>query len=330
MDSSRKTQAAIEAVSRAAALCRAVQTSLGGADAVAKQDRSPVTVADYGAQAVVSLALAEAGLDDPIAGEEDTAELARPERAPLREKVVREVARILPGTSEHEVLRAIGRGGHAGGGGGRFWVLDPIDGTKGFLRREQYAVALALIERGRVVLGVLGCPNLPLDPARPDGPRGCLFVAVAGSGCRMLALESGQEREIRVDRVRDPGLARLCESVESGHSSHGDSAEIARVLGIGQPPVRMDSQCKYAAVARGDASIYLRLPTRAGYEEKIWDHAAGVIVVAEAGGRVSDLAGGPLDFGCGRTLRRNRGVVVTNGALHDRVLEACRSVLAAS
>jgi 3'(2'), 5'-bisphosphate nucleotidase len=89
----------------------------------------------------------------------------------------------------------------------------------------------------------------------------------------------------------------------------------------------MDSQCKYAAVARGEADIYLRLPTRKDYQEKIWDHAAGWLVVTEAGGRVTDVGGKPLDFTKGRTLRDNRGVVATNGPLHDRVVRVVANVL---
>jgi 3'(2'), 5'-bisphosphate nucleotidase len=89
----------------------------------------------------------------------------------------------------------------------------------------------------------------------------------------------------------------------------------------------MDSQCKYAAVARGDASVYLRLPTRSDYEEKIWDHAAGWIMVNEAGGEVTDVRGEPLDFSLGRTLRRNKGVVATNGRVHAQVVAAVREVL---
>jgi 3'(2'), 5'-bisphosphate nucleotidase len=62
------------------------------------------------------------------------------------------------------------------------WVLDPVDGTKGYLRGEQYAVCLALIVDSKVELGVIGCPNLPTDPSKPDGQKGALFVAVRGHG----------------------------------------------------------------------------------------------------------------------------------------------------
>jgi len=134
-------------------------------------------------------------------------------------------------------------------------------------------------------------------------------------------------REVRVVAPPSVAAARFCESVESGHSDQSQSREIARRLGITSEPYRIDSQCKYAAVSRGDASIYLRLPTRAAYREKIWDHAAGKAVVEAAGGRVSDVDGKVLDFTRGRTLERNRGIVATSGAIHDEVLAAVRATL---
>ena len=93
------------------------------------------------------------------------------------------------------------------------------------------------------------------------------------------------------------------------------------------PPYRIDSQCKYAAVARGDASIYLRLPTSAEYREKIWDHAAGAIVVEEAGGTVTDVHGNALDFSCGRKLENNQGIISTNGRFHAEVVDAVKGAL---
>ena len=88
--------------------------------------------------------------------------------------------------------------------------------------------------------------------------------------------------------------------------------------------MRMDSQAKYAAVARGDAVLYLRLPSGNPdrYAEKIWDHAAGALVVEEAGGIVTDMHGKPLDFGKAERLHDNQGVVVSNGAIHDDVIAA--------
>ncbi len=141
-----------------------------------------------------------------------------------------------------------------------------------------------------------------------------------------LGAGSPAGERIHVGDRDDPAAVRFCESVESGHSAHGESASVADRLGITSPPLRMDSQAKYAVVARGEADIYLRLPTRAEYREKIWDHAAGALIVEEAGGRVTDIHGRPLEFNHGRELVANRGVVVTNGRLHDRIIDAIREL----
>ena len=315
---------AVDAVVEACRLCQVVQAALVSEETLAKKDRSPVTVADFGAQALVSAALAEAFPQDPLMGEEDARQLREPANAELKSRVVRHVGAVRSNLNAEQILAAIDRGTYGGGAQGRHWVLDPIDGTKGFLRGQQYAVALALIEDGEVVVGVLGCPNLPLDLARPEGPTGCLFIAARGRGTVMRLIEAAQEREIAVSAVDDPAEAAFCESVESAHSAHDDSARVAAILGVVAAPTRIDSQCKYAAVARGDASIYLRLSTGKDYEERIWDHAAGWLVVTEAGGRVSDICGRPLDFSLGRTLKNNKGIVATNGRIHDRVVEAVR------
>ena len=325
---------AVAAVRAAGGVCRRVQADLVTAATLEKKDKSPVTVADFAAQAVVCRMLGEAfgaGGGLRVVGEEDSRELREDGAAALREQVAHHA-----GLSENEALSAIDLGGFdpaagddgesgkggLGRAGERYWTLDPIDGTKGFLRGQQYAVALALIEGGRVVLGVLGCPNLEAA----DGGQGLLMAATRGGGARVLPIdgEGVEGSAVKVSGVSDPAEARFCESVESGHSDQDASVKIAADLGIGGEPYRIDSQCKYAAVARGDASIYLRLPTRPGYREKIWDHAAGVLVVEEAGGRVTDVRGMPLDFSRGRTLEDNRGVVATNGAIHDRVIEVVK------
>ena len=310
---------AIQAVRTAAALCRSVRSRLAP-EVLAKADRSPVTVADFGSQALVGRALAESFPDDPLIAEEDAAELRRAENAGLLAEVLAQVQAIHPDADAGSVCRWIDRGGTAAFSD-RFWTLDPIDGTKGFLRNEQYAVALALVVEGRVHVAALACPNLPLDTGA--GPAGTLFVAVRGQGAFSFVLDGdGRETPISVSRQDNPAAARFCESVESGHSAHGESAAVAARLGIVVAPLRLDSQAKYAVVARGEADAYLRLPTRADYREKIWDHAAGVLIVEEAGGTVTDITGRPLEFTHGRELAANRGVIVSNARLHERILAA--------
>ncbi len=321
MNRSRELEIAVVAARAAARVCRAVAAHLVTADALQKKDKSPVTVADFASQAVVCAHLATELPQDGVVGEEGSADLQGAATAALRAQVVArvgdEIGRACP---DAEVLEWIDRGG-APATGARYWTLDPIDGTKGFLRGEQYAIALGLIEEGRVVLGVLACPNLPLGSG-----QGALFGAIRGAGAWVEPLAGGTREAIRAAAPATLAEARFCESVESGHSDQSESAAIAERLGIKLQPYRIDSQCKYGAVARGDASIYLRLPTRADYREKIWDHAAGVCIVEEAGARVSDVDGRALDFGRGATLEANRGVIATAASIHDAVLDAVRTV----
>jgi 3'(2'), 5'-bisphosphate nucleotidase len=320
-------QCAVESVIKACNLCRTVQSAHFAGGAIGKEDGSPVTVADFGAQAVVSAHLMASFPEIPLVSEEDSHALRQKENARLKQAVLDYARRISPHLSDSQVFDAIDRGAGQGGPKGRFWALDPIDGTKGFLRGDQYAVALALVEDGKVVLGVLGCPNLPLNSKEPQTSRGALFVAAKGQGAVMRSVDESAEKKVHVADLADPAQAVFCESFESGHSSHDDSLRVAELLGTRNPPIRMDSQSKYGILARGDAAIYLRLPTLKSYVELIWDHAAGSIIVTESGGKVTDIHGRPLDFSAGRRLSRNHGVIASNGRFHDRIVDAVRSVI---
>jgi 3'(2'), 5'-bisphosphate nucleotidase len=323
---------AIEAVVAASRLTKAVRDDFDPSQATSKADNSPVTVADLGAQALISMSMAETLPTDGMMGEEDYGPLA--ESADLADVVLSRVQAQRPEVSLEDIRVALDRCDDPAGPGRRWWTLDPVDGTKGFLRNEQYAVALALIEDGEVVLGVMGCPNLPYcgEPGDPNvgGSIGVLFVAERGTGARMMPLfEADADRAGELIHAAAPATtaeARYAESVEAAHSDQSEAARIGAALGITAEPVRLDSQTKYAMVARGDASIYLRVP-RGDYRENVWDHAAGVLIVTEAGGRVSDVEGKPFDMTTGQRMVNNRGAVVTAASIHDEVMTTVRSVL---
>ena len=321
----RELEIGLAAVRHAAQVCRSVQATIAP-DVLDKKDRSPVTVADFASQAIICRALAEHFPDDAVISEEDADDLQQPENAEFLDRIVNEVRQTGVEATAADLAQWIDHGTDIEQPS-RFWTIDPIDGTKGFLRKEQYAIALALIVDGSIEVALLGCPNLAAGDAW-DNRKGAVFTAVRGQGAEVRPLddESAAPQPVRTSSTRQASAARFCESVESGHSAHGESARIAAQLGIENDPVRLDSQAKYVVVARGEADIYLRLPTRPGYREKVWDHAAGVLVVQEAGGRVSDVNGRKLDFTQGHTLAENLGVVVTNGGLHDPVVAAVKSV----
>ncbi len=314
----KELRAAETAVREAMTLCRAVQDGIDR-QVLEKNDRSPVTIADFGSQALVCRSLARSLPDDSVVGEEDASTLRQPEQAEFLDRITEELAARGVDADSETICNWIDLGD--ADPGDRFWTLDPIDGTKGFLRGDQYVVALALIVDGIVEVAVLGCPGLGSSEVAAEG--GLVFSAIRGAGSRVApAADPDDSRPVIVSDCTDITRARLCESVELAHSSHDRSRAIAGMLNLQAESVHMDSQAKYATVADASAEIYLKLPVDAVYQEKIWDHAAGLLVVSESGGTVTDTFGQPLDFSFGRTLCENTGVVVTNGLLHEQVLAA--------
>ena len=173
-------EAGLEAVRAACRVCVRVQADLVNARTLEKGDHSPVTVADFASQAVICGILAEKCPEVLVVGEEGSEELRSGEGRDLLAHVATHA-----GMTQDEAIEAIDRGSFDPAKAGdedprkdRYWTLDPIDGTKGFLRGEQYAVALGLIEGGEVVGGILGCPNL----VGPDDQVGVVLVGIDGAG----------------------------------------------------------------------------------------------------------------------------------------------------
>lgn len=317
---------AIRAVAEACRVTRSVQAELDKAGTLTKADYSPVTIADFAAQAVVCQRLhLDLGRFD-LVGEESAEDLRKAARGDTAGAVCDAVRAVWPSMQDGAILDAIDFGNHDASAAA-YWTLDPVDGTKGFLRRGQYAVSLALIRDGQVVAGVLGCPNLGMDFTRafddPDA-HGTLFYAEAGQGAFCLPAMRLEATPIRVCTPTHRGVheMRMCESVESGHSRQDWTSRVRDLVGTKAAPARLDSQCKYAVVARGQADAYLRLPTSYTYVEKIWDHAAGMLVAQEAGAVVTDIDGKALDFSRGAGLSANRGVVCAPPALHATLRKA--------
>ncbi|KAG6382461.1 hypothetical protein SASPL_157876 [Salvia splendens] len=364
----RELEVAVKAVHMASLLCRRVQESLifeSNVNVQSKEDNSPVTVADWSVQATVSWVLSQAfGSENVfIVAEEDVETLSRCDSVGLLDAVAKTVNDSLAEApsfgirppaaplNTSEVLEAISRCNSPGGPTGRFWVLDPVDGTLGFVRGDQYAIALALIEDGEPVLGVLGCPNYPMkkewlsyqngyqrivsrlaSPSSTSWNRGCVIYAKKASGGAWMQplLEKEKKfvwpnsaREIKVSTIDNPALATFCEPVEKANSSHSFTAGLAHSVGLRNEPLRVYSMVKYAAIARGDAEIFMKF-ARAGYKEKIWDHAAGVVIIQEAGGVVTDAGGHPLCFSRGMYLEGlDRGIIASSGAtLHEKIIRA--------
>jgi 3'(2'), 5'-bisphosphate nucleotidase len=316
---------ALQAVRTAAQLCRRIQEEMV-TKAIVKSDHSPVTVADFASQAVVARMLQEKFAEDPLVAEEDSTSLRTPDQEGTLRAVTGYVSTLYHEAKPERVCEWIDLG--SGEPSSRFWVLDPIDGTKGFLRGDQYAVALALVEDGKVVLGALGCPNLSREMEPDVGGVGAVAIAVRGQGAWATGMEDESFAELRVSERSDPLQARVLRSFAAEHTDTDKIDQLIAFLGTPYPPILMDSAAKYAILTAGGGDLLFRLisPQKPDYVESIWDQAAGTILVTEAGGRVSDLTGRDLDFSRGRQLHGNVGVLASNGLLHEAALEVLRTV----
>lgn len=233
-----------------------------------------ILLTDWSVQATVSWVLSEAfgSRNVSIVAEEDVQTLSKASAAGLLEGVVKTVNKSLADAprfgleapsmplGSSEVLEAISRCNSIGGPTGRFWALDPVDGTLGFIRGDQYAIALALIEDGEVVLGVLGCPNYPmrkewlsyhhryhrivskLTPSTSESwDKGCVIYARRGSGKAWMQpllhvnkkfVWPNSARPVQVSSIDNPSLATFCEPVEKANSSHSFTAGLAHSMGL--------------------------------------------------------------------------------------------------
>ncbi|HET7816140.1 MAG TPA: 3'(2'),5'-bisphosphate nucleotidase CysQ [Sphingomicrobium sp.] len=218
-----------------------------------KRDSSPVTEADRAAELIILAALARAAPGVPVIAEEEVAAGRIPAHGDL------------------------------------FFLVDPLDGTKEFVRGgEDYTVNIGLISGGKPVLGAVFAPA-----------TGTLHAGLVGEGAWLM--DAGGRREIR---TRKPG-PQLVAVASKSHFNQPTADYLAQAAGdCGY--LAIGSSLKFCVVAEGRADIYPRLsPTSE------WDTAAGHAVLLAAGGRVDGPDGGPLTYG--KRAFINRGFVATGG-----------------
>lgn len=324
VDLSHEVEVAKTIARMAASVCQSIQAEL--VTPSQKDGREPVTVADYASQALIGHALAANFPDDAVLSEERSEEFMLLLTDHQRALVQQFITDALGGYIFEEQVCAwldFGKQKQAE----RTWVVDPMDGTKGFLRHQHYCVAIGLLIDDQPVMGVLASPAFYGDDVPggdgPDDP-GALTYARWGAGAYTESLAGEPPQPVQVSRVIDPRAATLLTSYESAHLDSGLVTGVEQRLGRGPdaPRRRLDCQDKYAMIALGHGDVYIRATPDPAYREKPWDHAAGYAIVTEAGGRVTDLRGQPLDWSAGTRLVNNQGVLVSNRFLHDTILEA--------
>lgn len=290
-----------------------------------KAGSEPVTIADYGSQAILCKAIHDHFPDDAIMAEESGKEFMELTDDEQKRQIVQAVGFVMEhGVDIKELAEWLdyGKAKYDAGNAARTWVIDPIDGTKGFLALRHYVIAVGVLENATPTAAVMGCP------AYPNYQRGAILHALDGAAYIQPFREGSEPQRIHASDFTEAAKVRVLESVEKSHVSHDQMARVRAIAGLGDAPLeRIDSQEKYARIAAGDGELYLRLPRlHSTRPHSTWDHAAGAALVLSAGGRVSDVDGSPLDFTKGKALG-NQGIVVSNGVIHDRIIEAVQQVL---
>lgn len=197
----------------------------------------------------------------------------------------------------------------------RVWMIDPIDGTKGFIAGTgDFAVQIGLAVGGRACLGILYAPATDV-----------LYWAARGHGAWVLRPTSEADKSARAGRLgvtaeTELGRMRLAES----RSHRGPRMEaLVRALGV-RAEVRSHSVgIKVGLLVERQADLYIHLSPKT----KQWDTCAPEAVLAEAGGRMTDIWGAPLRYNTPDVLNRN-GILASNGAAHDAVVERLGPLLA--
>ena len=319
---------------------------------IKKDDLSPVTVGDFAIQALLTATFHHAFPADKFIGEESADELrGNPEllnRVYELAERVRADGESCPTTkapeSRGELLEMIDWCGHGMPGGadaGRVWVFDPIDGTKTFVRGEIYAINIALLEGGKPVLGVVGCPLLSKDATAPvfdnsidPTGQGCILFAIKDHGTYVrrlfgLPLEVTPQRlERHADKVTTIQDLRSVSTLilETGISPIHRA--VTEQLGVPFPGCDVfGSVPRCAVLALGLANLLVWVYKIRSHYSKIWDYAGSMLLFEEVGGKITDVDGKDIDFSAGRKLTNNFGYLAAPRAVHAMVLKKLQEVI---
>lgn len=308
----------IEAVRHAAHLTHRLASEAVRANS--KGDASPVTLADYGAQALMCRAVAHHYPGHAVIAEESGGVYLTLVPPHDRERLVALLSEITNEPVDEAQVVAWLNHGQGNDTAGPTWVIDPIDGTVGYVNGRHYALCAALMTNYEPIEAVMGLPRSPLD-------AGGTLLYTENGGLAAAALDGTHARRVGVS-TRAGAALRLIDSVKIPPADHALNARIlAAAGGQAAPPELYDSQLKYGMVAAGYADVFIRLPRDITADPHyVWDHATGTALVRAGGGRITDLAGNPLDFSRGKALPHT-GFIASNGAAHDALVAAARETL---
>lgn len=368
MDSpyAKEIRIAISVIQQAALLSQSIITS-PDKGVTEKGDLSPVTIADFAIQALLSATFHHHFPEDGLVGEESADELRADERLLERvwglvEGVGSRAAAAGADTgdaasrlwrvpeSKEQACDLIDMCGSGTPGPGRVWVFDPIDGTKTYMRGQMYAINCALLVDGKQALSIVGLPNMSPDAhgavtdkdIDPSG-RGTVLFAARDHGAYLLPLRGA----LSADGVEPRQLpARRASTKPSADSPAGQSLRfvtcttvtdsgnddlhrtVAEAIGASFPGCDLlPWVARWCALAMGLGDAVVWVYNKMSRRGKVWDHAGAMLLFEETGGKVTDVYGKDIDLSGGRTMDRNFSFVAAPVDLHAEVLARTHDVL---
>ncbi|KAF4448496.1 3'(2'),5'-bisphosphate nucleotidase [Fusarium austroafricanum] len=344
MDSpyTRELTVAIGALQKAAQLSQSI-VSNKDKGAIEKDDLSPVTVADFAVQALLTATIKHAFPEDRVVGEEDASDLRQ--NSVLMERVWELLGRVardedtaslckLPETREQMCDLIDECGASSPSPAGRTWIFDPIDGTKTYLLGQLYAINMALLVDGEQAVGIVGAPNLSIDAKGPlknedidPTGEGCIFFGVKGHGAYIRPLHSDQPRRLSIHAAnQEISFVTSATMVDSAMTGIHDL--VASRLNSPYPGSDLlPWVLRWAVLAMGLGNTTLWVYKKRDRYAKVWDHAGAMLLFEEAGGKITDVHGKAIDLTAGRKISKNFGFVGAPEDIHGRVLEVVREVL---
>ena len=319
---------------------------------VQKEDLSPVTVADFAIQGLLSTTFRRAFPADGVVGEESASQLRKD--LILLENVYELVRMVAGDDDEEELFADVDKkvsvpgsreemcnlidecGASVPSAKGRTWVFDPIDGTKTYVRGELYAINVALLVDGKQVLGAVACPNMSINAETPlrnadISNSGCIAYAIKDQGAYVRPLEGNAEprkleqhkSNLALSDVRFVTCATLNDSALDGvHET------IAQKFDVPFPGCDLlPWVSRWVALAMGLGNTTVWVYRKRDRLAKVWDHAGAMLLFEETGGKITDINGKAIDLVAGRKMAANRGFVAAPGELHEKVLTAVHEVL---
>lgn len=313
----REKEIAVRLVQQAA--CATERIRKEGIQGAQKEDRTPITQADIVSQAVLLKGLQESFPTDRVAAEESL--------VPGRESDIRSAARRVLAEmgfpdEEGDLERWVNYRGNPASG--RLWMVDPIDGTKGFEKGLCYAVVMGLYMKGKPLFGCMAALSLPVDGG---GVMSQAVIAYGGpeTGAYRLDREGQRPERIQVSGERSMAHLRLLGS--RAHDDRDICGGFMSRTGADQL-TRLDGQAKYILLASGQADLYLRRSDPSFGIGFPWDHCAGQAILEGAGGVVTDLDGKPVNYDQppGRPIMDSNGLAASNGQCHGEILDLVRVI----